>query len=93
MPRVKAIEARLAVTDVNRSATFFANTLGFQVETLWPQQGRNIGLWLRHAVARCRRTSCSSFQDTEPDEHRMGSSRLLRMAEESLDSGIRTEIG
>jgi catechol 2,3-dioxygenase-like lactoylglutathione lyase family enzyme len=38
MPRVKAIEARLSVSDVKRSATFFADTLGFAIGTLWPQQ-------------------------------------------------------
>ena len=37
MPRVKAIEARLPVTDVGRSAAFFANTLGFQLATMWPR--------------------------------------------------------
>src|SRR5262245_35484313 len=36
MPRIKSIEARLPVADVNRSAVFFANTLGFQVESTWP---------------------------------------------------------
>jgi catechol 2,3-dioxygenase-like lactoylglutathione lyase family enzyme len=38
MPRVKAIEARLAVTDVARSVAFFGKTLGFNVATLWPEQ-------------------------------------------------------
>lgn len=38
MPVVKAIEARLPVQDVERSAAFFVNTLGFEIKTLWPQQ-------------------------------------------------------
>jgi catechol 2,3-dioxygenase-like lactoylglutathione lyase family enzyme len=38
MPRVKSIEARLPVTDVDRSAAFFANSLGFRIDTLWPQR-------------------------------------------------------
>ena len=33
---IKAIEVRLAVADVPRSADFYANTLGFEVGTLWP---------------------------------------------------------
>ena len=38
MPRIKAIEARLAVADVARSVAFFQTTLGFRTTTLWPQQ-------------------------------------------------------
>lgn len=38
MPRVKAIEARLSVTDVARSVAFFGKTLAFNVATLWPEQ-------------------------------------------------------
>jgi catechol 2,3-dioxygenase-like lactoylglutathione lyase family enzyme len=37
MARVKAIEARLSVSDVERSAAFFANMLGFEIATLLPQ--------------------------------------------------------
>jgi catechol 2,3-dioxygenase-like lactoylglutathione lyase family enzyme len=37
VPRIKTIEARLSVADVARSATFFASTLGFAIETLWPE--------------------------------------------------------
>jgi catechol 2,3-dioxygenase-like lactoylglutathione lyase family enzyme len=36
MPSVKAIEARLPVTDVKRSASFYAHVLGLNVGTLWP---------------------------------------------------------
>jgi catechol 2,3-dioxygenase-like lactoylglutathione lyase family enzyme len=36
MPRIRAIEARLAVADVGRSAAFFAAVLGFEIRTQWP---------------------------------------------------------
>jgi catechol 2,3-dioxygenase-like lactoylglutathione lyase family enzyme len=38
MPRIKAVEARLAVADMRRSVAFFQQTLGFNVATLWPEQ-------------------------------------------------------
>jgi uncharacterized glyoxalase superfamily protein PhnB len=37
MPEIKAIEARLSVADVRRSADFYADVLGFQIGTLWPE--------------------------------------------------------
>lgn len=37
MTTIKAIETRLAVADVQRSATFYLTVLGFQVGTLWPE--------------------------------------------------------
>src|SRR5690606_10669322 len=36
MPTIKAIEARLRVTDVKRSAAFYADVLDFEIGTLWP---------------------------------------------------------
>lgn len=36
MPTVKAIEARLPVTDLKRSASFYADVLGLHIGTLWP---------------------------------------------------------
>ncbi len=50
MPRVKAIEARLPVTDVGRSAAFFADTLGFRTETLWPQQNPEFAILSRDGL-------------------------------------------
>jgi catechol 2,3-dioxygenase-like lactoylglutathione lyase family enzyme len=50
MPRVKAIEARLPVTDVGRSAAFFANTLGFQIATLWPRQNPEFAILNRDGL-------------------------------------------
>jgi catechol 2,3-dioxygenase-like lactoylglutathione lyase family enzyme len=34
---IKAIEARLGVTDVRRSAEFYSAVLNFRVGTLWPE--------------------------------------------------------
>ena len=50
MPRVKAIEARLPVADVERSAAFFANTLGFQIATLWPRQNPEFAILNRDGL-------------------------------------------
>ena len=50
MPRVKAIEARLPVADVGRSATFFMKTLGFHVETLWPRQNPEFAILNRDGL-------------------------------------------
>jgi catechol 2,3-dioxygenase-like lactoylglutathione lyase family enzyme len=36
MSTIKAIETRLAVTDVRRSAAFYSDVLEFNVGTLWP---------------------------------------------------------
>lgn len=36
MPSIKAIEVRLDVANVERSADFYADMLGFEVGTLWP---------------------------------------------------------
>jgi catechol 2,3-dioxygenase-like lactoylglutathione lyase family enzyme len=36
MPTIKAIETRLPVTDVKRSAAFYSDVLGLHVGTLWP---------------------------------------------------------
>lgn len=37
MSTLKAIETRLGVADVKRSATFYQDVLGFSIGTLWPQ--------------------------------------------------------
>lgn len=37
MSTIKAIEARLAVADVKRSADFYTSVLSFSVGTLWPE--------------------------------------------------------
>ena len=38
MSTLKAIEARLGVGDVKRSAAFYQNMLGFSIGTLWPEE-------------------------------------------------------
>jgi len=38
MPTIKAIEARLPVTDVKRSASFYSDVLGLQLGVLWPDE-------------------------------------------------------
>ncbi len=35
-PTIKAIETRLPVTDVKRSAAFYSEVLGLHIGTLWP---------------------------------------------------------
>lgn len=50
MPRIKTIEARLPVADVERSAIFFRNTLAFQVETLWPQANPEFAILKRDGL-------------------------------------------
>jgi catechol 2,3-dioxygenase-like lactoylglutathione lyase family enzyme len=37
MTTIKAIETRLPVTDVKRSAAFYADAFGLHVGTLWPE--------------------------------------------------------
>ena len=36
MSTIKAIEVRLDVEDVSRSAGFYAHALGFEIDTMWP---------------------------------------------------------
>ena len=51
MPSIKAIEARLPVADVARSAEFFATTLGFEIGTfLWPQQAPEFAILNRDGL-------------------------------------------
>jgi catechol 2,3-dioxygenase-like lactoylglutathione lyase family enzyme len=37
MTTIKAIETRLGVADVTRSANFYSTVLGFDVGTMWPE--------------------------------------------------------
>ena len=37
MKTIKAIETRLSVADVKRSAAFYSDAFGFHVGTLWPE--------------------------------------------------------
>jgi hypothetical protein len=50
MPSIKAIEARLPVAEVVRSAEFFATALGFEISTLWPQQAPEFAILKRDGL-------------------------------------------
>jgi catechol 2,3-dioxygenase-like lactoylglutathione lyase family enzyme len=50
MPSIKAIESRLPVADVARSAEFFASALGFEIGTLWPPQAPEFAILSRDGV-------------------------------------------
>jgi len=47
MSSIKAIEVRLDVEDVPRSAGFYANMLGFEIDTMWPDDAPQFAI-LRH---------------------------------------------
>jgi catechol 2,3-dioxygenase-like lactoylglutathione lyase family enzyme len=47
---IKAIEARLSVADVQRSAAFYADILGFSVSTLWPDDSPQFAILLRDGL-------------------------------------------
>jgi catechol 2,3-dioxygenase-like lactoylglutathione lyase family enzyme len=74
MPTIKAIEARLSVTDVKRSAAFYADVLDFEIGTLWPddepqfailhRDGMRLQLGKRNApAADARSESCTIWLD------------------------------
>ena len=75
MPSIKTIEVRLPVTDVPRSAQFFASTLGFEIGTLWPEQAPEFAILnrdgLRLQLGRAERNaagpraSCTLWLDVE----------------------------
>jgi catechol 2,3-dioxygenase-like lactoylglutathione lyase family enzyme len=50
MPKIKAIEARLGVADVKRSAQFYADVLGFRIGTLWPEDVPDIAILHRDGL-------------------------------------------
>ena len=50
MPIVKAIEARLPVTDVKRSAAFYSDVLGLSVGTLWPDDRAEFAILSRDGL-------------------------------------------
>jgi catechol 2,3-dioxygenase-like lactoylglutathione lyase family enzyme len=47
---VKAIEARLPVADVRRSATFYADILGLRIGTLWPEDKPEFAILARDGL-------------------------------------------
>jgi Glyoxalase/Bleomycin resistance protein/Dioxygenase superfamily len=50
MPSIKAVEARLHVADIARSASFYATTLGFQIGTSWPEQSPEFAILNKDTV-------------------------------------------
>jgi len=47
---IKAIEARLPVSDVRRSATFYSEVLDLQVGTLWPDDAPQFAILSRDGL-------------------------------------------
>jgi catechol 2,3-dioxygenase-like lactoylglutathione lyase family enzyme len=50
MPSIKAIEVRLDVANVARSADFYADMLGFEVGTLWPDDSPQFAILTRDSL-------------------------------------------
>jgi catechol 2,3-dioxygenase-like lactoylglutathione lyase family enzyme len=54
MTTIKAIEARLPVTDVKRSAAFYSDVLGLHMGTLWPDDRPEFAILNRDRGRRSR---------------------------------------
>jgi hypothetical protein len=50
MPAIRSIEARLAVAHVKRSASFYADILGFSIGTLWPDDSPHFAILHRDGL-------------------------------------------
>jgi hypothetical protein len=50
MPSIRAIEARLAVANVTGSAAFYADMLGFAIQTLWPDDSPQFAILSRDGL-------------------------------------------
>ena len=50
MPSIKAIEVRLDVANVGRSADFYADMLGFEVGALWPDDSPQFAILTRDGL-------------------------------------------
>lgn len=50
MPSIKAIEVRLDIANVTRSADFYADMLGFEVGTLWPDDSPQFAILTRDGL-------------------------------------------
>ena len=44
MPSIKTIEARLDVANVVQSAALYADVLGFDIRTLWPEDSPQVAI-------------------------------------------------
>src|SRR5262245_10690810 len=65
MVRFKQVTPRVLVTDLRRTITFYKNSLGFQVDVLWPEKKPMFCILTRDEV---------SLGFFEADEHRKGGS-------------------
>jgi len=50
MPAIKAVEPRIEVEDVQRSARFYADMLGFNTSVLWPEGSPEFAILHRDGV-------------------------------------------
>lgn len=50
MPTIKAIETRLPVTNVKRSAEFYSGVLGLSTSTLWPDHSPRFAILSRDGL-------------------------------------------
>ena len=50
MSTIKAIEVRLDVEDVSRSAGFYAHALGFEIDTMWPDEAPQFAILRRDGL-------------------------------------------
>lgn len=50
MPAIKAIEARLNVQDVPRSARFYEQLLGFEANVVWPEDAPSFAILSRNGL-------------------------------------------
>lgn len=60
MSKIRSIEARLNVADVMRSSEFYVGTLGFGVDTLWPDDSAEFAILSRDGV----RLQLARIEDT-----------------------------
>ena len=89
MSSIKAIEVRLAVADVPRSADFYANTLGFEVGTLWPDNSPQFAILRRDNV----RLQLSRSEDNAVSAQRPACTLWIDVAEISdLHSAIKETV-
>lgn len=67
MPRLNAIEVRLEVADVTRSAAFYADVLGAGLEMVWPDESPQFAILNRDGVRlQLSRRSNPSISITSP---------------------------
>jgi len=89
MPSIKAIEVRLDVANVTRSADFYADMLGFEVGTLWPDDSPQFAILTRDGL----RLQLGRREDTSiPASHPAGSLWLDVAGIGDLHSTIKEKV-